>query len=98
MHNERFAMTAKKISIRLVELGHHEEALRMLPDAVQVFRTLAAERPAEFSQHLVTSLAVLVVVLKRLGYEYLEVEQEAIAMVDHLGGLEEVHAETRRWL
>ena len=96
IHTERFAMTAEKMSTRLVELGHHEEALRLLPDVVEVFRTLAAERPAEFSRHLASSLAVLVIVLKHLGYESLEVEREAAAVVDRLGGAEEVHAVTRR--
>ncbi|KAF7984905.1 hypothetical protein HWV62_10917 [Athelia sp. TMB] len=96
IHTERFAMTAEKLSTRLVELGHHEEALRLLLDAVEVFRILAAERPSEFDRHLASSLKVLAVVLNHLGHESLNAEREAAAVVDRIGGAEGMHAVTRR--
>jgi tetratricopeptide (TPR) repeat protein len=60
-------MSLNNLSLRLSDLGHREDALAAIQEAVELSRKLAADRPAAFNANLATSLNNLSLRLFDLG-------------------------------
>jgi hypothetical protein len=56
------------LSVRLSDLGHHEEAPKANKEAVRIYRPLAAARPDVFHPDLARTLGNLSIRLLKLGY------------------------------
>ncbi|MFF0186662.1 tetratricopeptide repeat-containing serine protease family protein, partial [Streptomyces sp. NPDC005244] len=72
-----FATSLSNLSVRLGELGRHEDALAAIEEALTVRRKLAAARPDAFLPDLATSLHNLSVRLWELGRH-----EEALATIE----------------
>ena len=79
--NTHLTSSLNNFSTHLSHLGHHENALEAVREAVELFQQLAADpgRPGIFNEGLASSLNGLSARLSRLGYHghALEVIQEA---------------------
>ncbi|KAF7967312.1 hypothetical protein HWV62_34741 [Athelia sp. TMB] len=87
---EKLANSLVNLSIRLSDLGRHEEALVANQEAVELRRTLAAERPQAFNADLAESLNNLSVDLSSQGRH-----GEALAAIQEAVGLRRVLAAER---
>ncbi len=78
----RRARNLNNLSVRLAELGHREEALTVIEEAVAIYRDLAGTRPDAFLPNLADSLNNLSVLFSNLGRleEGLAVIEEAVAI------------------
>jgi len=65
--NEGYAGLLFDLSSRLSYMDRREDALKAIEEAVQLYRQLAADRPAAFTPNLATSLINLSNCLSDLG-------------------------------
>ncbi|KAG9086829.1 hypothetical protein FRC06_002862, partial [Ceratobasidium sp. 370] len=81
-HHGEYASASLRLSNRLEYEGRREEALRMIEEAVQLHRQLAADEPAAFTPDLAGSLNNLSNRLSNLGRpeDALTAIQEAVQL------------------
>jgi len=79
-------MSLNNLSLHLSDLGHREDALTSIQEAVEFHRKLAAVRPAAFNLDLADSLNNLSLHLSDLGHQEdaLTAIQEAVELYQKL--------------
>ena len=73
-------MLFRSLGVDFSELGRHDEALDVRSEAVKLYRTLAADRPAVFTTDLASSLHYVGVDFSKLSRldEALDAHSEAV--------------------